>query len=173
VLAVVALVALAAAGAARSDAAADPAARLAPFKRALKQALLDGLARGPAEAVDACRVRAPALAAEASTGDVRVGRTSHRLRNPANAPPDWVAPVLAEWKVEGADRSPRTLAIGPGRIGYVEPIAVQPLCLTCHGETLAPGVAERISALYPEDRAVGFREGDFRGLFWLEMPSGE
>ena len=25
-------------------------------------------------------------------------------------------------------------------------------------------------ALYPADRATGFREGDFRGVFWAELP---
>ena len=47
---------------------------------------------------------------------------------------------------------------------------LQPLCLTCHGSELAPGVAEQISELYPEDHAIGFEAGDLRGVFWLEFP---
>jgi hypothetical protein len=57
------------------------------------------------------------------------------------------------------------------RLGYVEPIFLQPVCLTCHGETLAPDVASRIEELYPDDQATGFAVGDFRGLFWVEYPA--
>jgi hypothetical protein len=63
--------------------------------------------------------------------------------------------------------------LGGGRVGYVEPIEVQPLCLACHGEALAEPVRARLEALYPHDRAVGFRAGDFRGLFWAELPAAE
>jgi hypothetical protein len=57
------------------------------------------------------------------------------------------------------------------RFGYAEPIFLKPLCLTCHGESLAPDVAARINELYPEDRALGFETGDFRGVFWIEYPA--
>ena len=55
-------------------------------------------------------------------------------------------------------------------MGYVEPIMVQPMCLVCHGEALQPGVAAQIDERYPEDRATGFKAGDFRGVFWVEFP---
>ena len=32
-------------------------------------------------------------------------------------------------------------------------------------------IAERIRALYPEDQATGFREGDLRGVFWVSYPA--
>ena len=44
-------------------------------------------------------------------------------------------------------------------------IPTAPLCLQCHGEAIAPPVAEKITKLYPEDKATGFREGDIRGAF--------
>ena len=56
-------------------------------------------------------------------------------------------------------------------MGYVEPIRIQPLCLTCHGEALAPAVGARIRALYPEDAAAGFALGDLRGVWWVELPA--
>ena len=55
-------------------------------------------------------------------------------------------------------------------MGYVEPIVMQPMCLTCHGESLAPEIAARISEVYPDDQATGFKVGDFRGVFWVEFP---
>jgi hypothetical protein len=149
------------------------AALLAPFKRDLKAALQEGLARGPVEAIGACRVEAPAIAKRLSHDGVRVGRASQRLRNPANAAPDWVRPILEAYAADEADRAPRTVSIAEDRMGYAEPILVQPLCLTCHGESLAPELAARIEALYPEDRATGYELGDLRGVFWVEYPSGE
>jgi hypothetical protein len=146
---------------------------LAPFKRDLQQALRDGLAQGPVEAIAACRVRAPEIADSLSRDGIRVGRTSDRLRNPSNVGPDWVAPILEAYAASPADRAPRTVALPDGRSGYVEPIRVQPPCLTCHGENLAPDVASRIRELYPADRAVGYRVGDLRGVFWVEFPRAE
>ena len=92
-----------------------------------------------------------------------------RLRNPANAPREWVAPLLDAY-VAGEVDAPRAVALRDGRVGYVEPIHTQALCLTCHGAALAEPVAERIAKLYPEDEATGFSEGDLRGLFWAEFP---
>ncbi len=143
---------------------------LVPFKTNLKAALTAGLAEGPAQAIDACSTQAPAIASSLSVDGVRMGRSSHRLRNPANAAPDWVAPILNAWVADDADRAPRSVDLGDGRRGYVEAITVQPMCLTCHGEQLDAEVAGRISSAYPEDRATGFRAGDFRGVFWVEYP---
>lgn len=147
------------------------AALLAPFKRELQQALQAGLAQGPVEAISACRVEAPEIARGLSRDGVRMGRASHRLRNPANAPSPWVAGALDAWLADPSDRAPRSFELPDGRRGYAEPIVLQPLCVTCHGEQLAPDVAARIHALYPEDRAVGFRPGDLRGAFWVEFPA--
>lgn len=144
---------------------------LAPFKRDLQEALRRGLAEGPDAAVAACRLRAPEIAKAHSGPDVRIGRTSHRLRNPANVAPPWVGPVLERYLADASDRAPRAVAVEEGRRGYVEPILVQPPCLMCHGTSLAPEVAARIDALYPEDRAVGFEAGELRGVFWVEFPA--
>jgi hypothetical protein len=148
------------------------AAALAPFKKDLQTALRTGLAQGPVEAISACRIEAPRIAAEHSRDDIVVGRTSHRLRNPANAPRAWVAPLLDAYVAREAD-GPRVVPLGNGRIGYVEPILTQGLCLACHGSAPAETVADRIAALYPEDEAIGFAEGDLRGLFWAELPAPE
>lgn len=143
---------------------------LLPFKQGLQQALRAGMQQGPVEAISACRVQAPIVAADLSRDGVVVGRSSHRLRNPANQAPDWVAPIMASY-VESSDHHvPQSVQLTDARIGYVEPIVTQALCLTCHGEQLAPELAAKIEDLYPQDRATGFRDGDLRGVFWVEFP---
>lgn len=145
---------------------------LAPFKRDLMQALRAGLTDGPVEAIRVCRLDAPEIALAHSGDGVRLGRASHRLRNPANASPAWVQPILDAYLANAEDRAPRVASLSGDRVGYVEPILVQPLCLTCHGDALTPEVSAEIEALYPDDRATGFAVGDLRGVFWLEFPAG-
>ncbi len=144
---------------------------LSPFKRDLKEALRLGLTEGPVPAISACRVQAPEISKALAQDGISLGRSSHRLRNPANSGPEWLAPILQAYLDDSADRMPRIVPLPNNRFGYVEPILLQPLCLTCHGEVLAPDVASHIHELYPEDRAVGFNVGDLRGVFWVEFPS--
>jgi hypothetical protein len=102
-----------------------------------------------------------------------MGRSSERLRNPANRGPEWVLPILEAWGSNAAERVPTTIPVDNDVTGYVEPIVIQPLCLTCHGSDLASDVAARISELYPADRALGYEVGDLRGVFWVEIPHAD
>lgn len=142
---------------------------LQPFKKQLKAALLNGLESGPEDAIAVCSRTAPEIASHLSKDGVEMGRTSHKIRNPKNASPDWARPLLADF-AKGSDEPFRAVVIGDGRFGYVEPIVVQKPCLMCHGPSVAPALAARIEQHYPEDEATGFEEGDFRGLFWVTMP---
>ena len=144
---------------------------LMPLKGGLKQALMAAMPQGPVEAVSACRVEAPRIASELSAGGIRVGRTSDRLRNPANAAQTWMRPLLDEYAA-GSQEVFLTASLPDGALGYAEPIRVQPLCLTCHGPTLTDELGARLDELYPADQARGYAEGDFRGLFWAIVPAG-
>lgn len=150
------------------DAEARGAELLMPFKTNLKGALVEGMQAGPVEAISVCSMEAPAIAAVLSVDGAVMGRSSHKLRNPKNAPPRWLAGHLDSF-ANGEQQGPLVLKLESGRYGYAEPIATQGMCLICHGESLAPDIATQISAAYPEDRATGFREGDVRGVFWVEF----
>ncbi len=160
-------------GAVTSDdtAPARGAELLSPFKKDLKAALQQGMKSGIPGAISVCRDEAPALAAEYSADGVVMGRTSHRLRNPANTAPAWVNAVVESYLKPGSDMGPAHTRLEDGRRGYVEPIMTLPVCLACHGETLAPDVASKIAAEYPDDQATGFNVGDLRGVFWVEFPA--
>jgi len=161
----------------------DPAAWIAESRAAaqalggaLMGELTQALSRSPVEAIAVCSERAPAIAAEqaAHTG-ATVGRTAVRLRNPANAPAAWQRTVLEQFEREiaaGADPAALEYAQVVDAGGVVErrwmkPIMTAPLCLTCHGASLAPEVAAAIRARYPADRATGFAAGDLRGAFYV------
>ncbi|MEX2498681.1 MAG: DUF3365 domain-containing protein [Wenzhouxiangellaceae bacterium] len=48
-------------------------------------------------------------------------------------------------------------------------------CVICHGESIAPELAETIKQLYPQDQATGFAPGELRGAFsvTVELPAGD
>lgn len=156
-----------------TDAQKAQAARAAEARDALAGSLLAELtgaldAGGPTAAIAVCKERAPAIAREVSarTG-VRIARTSFKLRNPANAPPAWAADL-----VERRVSEPTHVALADGALGALLPIKTAAPCLGCHGEAerIPPEVGAALAASYPADRATGFRSGDLRGWFWVEVP---
>lgn len=140
---------------------------VAPFKQQLKAALVEGLAESPQAAIATCRIEAPEIARAASTEGVKVGRASHKLRNPENRAKDWMTPLIGQYL--GGATEPRAVVIDEQTVGYVEPIVLQPLCVTCHGTAIPAAIEAGIAELYPSDEATGFQVGDFRGVFWAEL----
>ena len=43
------------------------------------------------------------------------------------------------------------------------PLVTNAMCLLCHGQNLAPGVAELLVERYPGDRATGYAPNELRG----------
>ena len=137
-------------------------------------------AGGPVAAVSVCKTRAPEIAARlsAKSGAV-VGRTALRVRNPANAPDDLQRAVLEQFAgdmASGRVEGPLEAAFEIKREGgierhYLRAIPTEALCLTCHGETVAPELAAAIARDYPGDQATGFRLGELRGAFRVIWPA--
>ena len=123
---------------------------------------------GPVAALETCHLKAMPITDKHAEKVVAMGRTSHKVRNPKNAPKDWVKPYLAEFK-SGQRKEAITVNLKDGHTGYLEPIYVQAKCLVCHGSKLAAPLEKSLKEKYPKDQARGFKVGDFRGLFWLEV----
>jgi hypothetical protein len=102
----------------------------------------------------------------------KVGRTSARLRNPANAPPAWAADHVARTDGRKAqDVEPRAFDLGAS-VGLLRPVEIRRRCLHCHEarERLSEGTRAWLSRAYPQDQAVGYALGDLRGFWWAEVP---
>ena len=137
------------------------------LKAALQQSMASG---GPVEAITVCSDVAPQLASEISRASgAKVRRTSWRFRNPGNAPDDWEAQALNHLEATGNQEYFELTPDGGAR--YLKAIPTGPGCLSCHGDTLAPAVADQLIEDYPHDRATGFSVGDLRGAFSVAWPA--
>ena len=140
------------------------------LKRALKRALQKALPGGFDAAVAACQLKAPAVAAAVSTGDITVGRATDRPRNPHNALAPWMKPLMERFRQPKAEAGTHeTLTLPDGRLAYAEPIRVKPLCVMCHGQSLTEPVRAALAQRYPDDKAAGYAVGDLRGIFWATV----
>jgi hypothetical protein len=162
--------------------AAEPSAAAgraisASFAGELRTALEKALGeKGPVGAIGVCREEAPAIAARLSEEHgASVKRTGLRVRNPGNAPRPWELAALQNFEAQLArgtrmDQLELFESRPDGGARYLKAIAVQPLCLTCHGENIAPEVRAAITKHYPGDQATGFKVNDLRGAFSVEWP---
>lgn len=169
---------------ARSSALADQLTN--ELKTELAAALQSG---GPSAAIEVCRTRAPEIAARLSAqSGAKVGRTALRLRNPANEPDFHERTIMERFARElAAAADPARPADAPEPVTeakiewpnlqaggvdhfYMRAIVMQPQCLPCHGETLAPEVAKAIQRHYPADQATGFAPGQLRGAVVVRWP---
>ena len=147
----------------------------AAFAGALKSELVSAMqSGGPIEAIDVCNTRAILIGEEVSIEQgMTLSRVSLKNRNPDNAPNEWQAEVLGSFEArKTAGEAPATLAwheVADTENGkefrFMKAIPTGAICLACHGQTLAPPVAEQLAKLYPEDKATGYSEGDLRGAF--------
>lgn len=133
---------------------------------------------GAVKAIDVCSQRAMPITEEVSAANgVEMRRLSHRPRNPLNEAAGRDLEVIAEFQAQLAEAKPLLPvvdALGNGTAVVRLPILLsQPLCLSCHGAPdgeIEPATLEAIRARYPDDTAIGFRLGEFRGIWRVDIP---
>ncbi|HLW56378.1 MAG TPA: DUF3365 domain-containing protein [Bacteriovoracaceae bacterium] len=145
----------------------------------LKKNLMGNLQKQIAEhgvlkALDFCHLNVKDLAQETAAqfkGAYEFGRVSHKVRNPNNSPKDWMEDYLNKFKDKKQgmnDTAPFFHTLNNGKQVYLEPLWVAPMCLQCHGENISKNVSNEILKRYPQDKARGFKPGDFRGFIWVK-----
>lgn len=150
------------------------------FMQTLKQELQAGMqAGGPVNAISVCNLSAPAIANTYSVSrGWDVGRTSLKVRNPANAPDAWERSVLESFEErKAAGEAPAKMEHyevvredGVKQLRYMKAIPTAQLCLACHGESVDSITGTRLKKLYPDDQALGYKAGDIRGAFSISQP---
>ena len=154
------------------------------FAQELQGELLTAMkAGGPVNAISVCNEKAPAIAAaSAAASGWSVARSSHKLRNPDNAPDPYTAAVIADFVArEEAGEVAKSLSQAEiveedGRqvFRFVKAIPTAQPCLNCHGgDDVKAEVVAKLAELYPDDAARGFSVDRMRGVFTLSKVLSE
>ncbi len=138
---------------------------------------------GPIAAVSVCKEVAPAIAKELSAmHGAMVTRVGTRVRNPKMGTPNvWQKAALTDFETRMANgEKPAEIEhwsvaeVDGGRreLRYAKAIAVQPMCVSCHGskEDIPAPLADKIRTDYPDDQATGYSVGKLRGAVVVTRP---
>jgi len=139
-------------------------------------------AGGPTAAMKVCRDVAPGIANDISLEKGwKVTRVGTRVRNPMLGLPDvWEQGVLQDFekraaqgeKYDGMSHFEVVEEPAGKSLRFMKAIGVAEQCLGCHGsaDQIAEPVRAQLDALYPYDRAVGYKPGDLRGAVSIKQP---
>jgi Protein of unknown function (DUF3365) len=144
----------------------------------LRNSLLNAIStHGMDGAITFCNENAYSLTTTYSDSVV-VRRTALRYRNPDNIPDSLEQSILDEINTNLlSGGKPETKVVrhsSKKEIHFFKPILMQPMCLNCHGtpgKQIQNTTLASIQQLYPDDRAVDFKEGDLRGVWHIVFKS--
>jgi hypothetical protein len=144
------------------------------LKQTLKAKAKEG---GLTNAAEFCAMEAQDLTKEASKNlpeGVSVKRITDKPRNSKNqASPEelLVLEELKAKKVEGKMPEMLVKQIAPNHYQVYKPLNVGKKCLNCHGDNTTRNEAayDIISKKFPNDKAIGYQKGDFRGAFLVDI----
>ena len=139
----------------------------------LKAAASNG---GIANAIQYCNMNAlPLTDSLSKIFNAKIKRRSLKLRNPSNQPDSLEAYMLDLYLQIEKMRKPmvsKTLLAKNNEVRYFAPIILKSQCLKCHGvvgEDITDETYAIIKEHYPGDQAVGFREGELRGIWSINF----
>jgi hypothetical protein len=143
----------------------------ASLKASLSEAIREG---GPANAIGVCSEVAMDIANAHSEQGYYISRVTDYSRNKNNQANPMEKAILDEFINEetGPSYSGEWVqSSGKKTYRFYKPIYVKEICLNCHGraDQLKPEVTKKLAELYPKDEAVGYKVGDLRGMFVVEI----
>lgn len=139
----------------------------------LSQAISEG---GFINAIDYCQINANSLTKEYWQDNIKITRKALKYRNPKNKSNDAVIKnvmkVYHQATKQGKEIKP-VLDFREDSVYYYSPIKTVEFCSNCHGQPakdINEDVYMKIFNQYPQDKAVDFKTGDFRGMWLVTMP---
>lgn len=132
-------------------------------------------AGGTVPAIAFCNENAATIASRISEeAGAKVKRVSDRPRNPANRANDAELAYIEGAKATLAQsETPKPVVHDiDGRVVGYYPIVTNGMCLQCHGTPGQQVTAETAAVLkerYPLDQALGYGDGELRGIFVISM----
>jgi hypothetical protein len=137
---------------------------------------------GYLNAISACsNLAQDIIKAHQSKYGIYVRRVSEKYRNKLDKPDDYELAILK--KLDELNREGNlpqeyyeVVNDKDGRyLRYFKPLIVQPMCLNCHGtdDFLSKEIKNFLKEKYPEDKATGYKAGDFRGAVSVKIKLDE
>ena len=127
---------------------------------------------GPEQAIPFCNIQAmPITSKMAKIYDVTIKRTSNKIRNPENIATDRELEIIEEYQsaIDSKEEiTPKIELDIDGNKHFYAPIKINSKCLSCHGEVekkLSAKIDSLIKTKYPKDKAIGYKDGDLRGIW--------
>ena len=131
--------------------------------------------KGSDGAVEFCNTQAiPITDSMSVVLNAKIKRVSDHPRNSNNQANEAELSYINSWneaKAKGEEHSPLLTEIEGKMVGYY-PIVTNQMCIQCHGtpeKQINSATLSKIKILYPADEAIGYAEGEIRGLFVVEM----
>jgi len=136
-------------------------------------------AGGPVQTATFCSDKARGIEKQVNASyekGLSVKRISLKYRNPADKPTADEAKVLQElhtiFNAKKAVPKMVVKEVGKNHYKVYKPIFINKgVCLTCHGagDVRDAKAYKLIKAKYPNDKAVGYKKGDLRGAFVVDI----
>jgi hypothetical protein len=147
-------------------------------KMALKKELQNAIKKDGLEyAISFCSERAMEIMDSIGQAEqVMVKRLAKKNRNPLNEMSENTSNLYKGFVIQSLNSNRVPAQVGwdeEGRPVYYKIIYTDALCLNCHGEPgvdINPKVAEKIAKIYPDDKAINFKDGHPRGMWAVTFP---
>lgn len=127
---------------------------------------------GTAQAIPFCNIEAMPLTQQLSEKyNVTIKRTSDKLRNQKNKPTERELKIIESYQKRLSEHkviAPIVEMDSNKNKHFYAPITIKTNCLACHGkvkEFVTVKTDSIIKSLYPNDKAVGYIEGELRGIW--------
>jgi len=131
---------------------------------------------GPKQAVPFCNTQAmPITDKMAKKYNVTIKRASDKVRNAENKATERELQIIAGYKASlenSSELSPIVEINSDKNKQFYAPIIIKEKCLVCHGkpnEQLKVKTDSLIKSFYPHDKAIGYKNGDLRGIWSIEF----
>ena len=127
--------------------------------------------KGTLEALEFCNINANQLTDSMSiASNATIRRVSDKPRNPKNTANAKEYQYIQEFKTKIANKEePQPIVVDTGSlVNFYYPIVTNELCLQCHGQPvkeIQPNILKSLKTLYPDDKAIGYRMDEVRGIW--------
>lgn len=135
---------------------------------------------GYANALNVCNEKASTITDSLSKKfGLEIGRISNKNRSPENKPmkvDSLVLLMMADQAKDGVVPATSLVKLTGSKYRYYHPIVMQSQCLPCHGNiesNIGSKFYDLIKSKYPNDKAIDFVAGDFRGAWTIDFNAPE